>query len=577
MTFIEAAIEILKREGKPLPAKELARLAIKLKLLSVVGRDPETTMQTRLQEEVRRPGADLTSASPGVFGLRNFPSRQTTKHKEPGPPAREQKMSAKEPAASKKRERPSAARAEVETEAPAKSRGRTTKKRVDEPSETPAAAPAPAKAAEAHEDEAPRRRRSGRGPAPAPAAAQPELPLTHKATPAKAPHLNPQPEPPAPVVEAVPVIEVKAAVVEAVPVIEAKAVEAVPVVEAKAAVVEAPPAPVVEAKAPVVEHKAPVVEHKAPAVEHKAPEVKAPVVETKAPEAKAPVVEAKAPEPKAPEARSAATPAPTSAEEAEAKEAQSRIMPVAEAVYDVLRGSSEGRPVHYRQITDIAIKRRLARGEAVDLSRLARAAVIRDLRQRDSDGLRPRIKSMGNGMYLAADRKLEPEVLKAETELSDRVNRTREATRVALRRRLRALPASAFELMMRLLLERIGMINGDLLKRGEGVAYYAGTLTRGSRNIKTLVAIRPSEGEVPREAIAELRAGMRLRGYDEGLVLTTGRLSAAAQAELTPGIDVYDQDPLTDLLIRHQVGVRRQLIPMDYLDTDLLAELIEPA
>src|SRR5712692_8366451 len=75
MTFLEAAFEVLRREGKPLHFKELTRLAIKYDLLSVVGRDPESMMQTRLQAEVRRPSSDLVRTIPGVFGLRNYPPK----------------------------------------------------------------------------------------------------------------------------------------------------------------------------------------------------------------------------------------------------------------------------------------------------------------------------------------------------------------------------------------------------------------------------------------------------------------------------------------------------------------------
>src|SRR5262245_15333687 len=50
MTFVEAAIEVLKREGKPLTTRRLAELAVKHNLLSVIGRDPEGTMQARLEE-----------------------------------------------------------------------------------------------------------------------------------------------------------------------------------------------------------------------------------------------------------------------------------------------------------------------------------------------------------------------------------------------------------------------------------------------------------------------------------------------------------------------------------------------
>lgn len=252
-------------------------------------------------------------------------------------------------------------------------------------------------------------------------------------------------------------------------------------------------------------------------------------------------------------------------------------MSMADAAYDVLRGSSDGRALTNRQIAEIALKRRLLRGEQADLSRALRASLLRESRQRDSDGLRPRIRTVGPGQYMLSERKLESEVYNAERELLDRLNRTREATRVALRRRLRSLPAGAFELLMRVLLERLGMLNAELLKRGEGVAYYAGLQGRGSRSIKTLVAIRPGETELTKEAVGELRAGMRLRSFDEGLLLCSARASSAAltEAGAAPGIDLYDQDALTDLLMRHQIGVRRMLLPIDYLDADLFNELLE--
>jgi len=252
-------------------------------------------------------------------------------------------------------------------------------------------------------------------------------------------------------------------------------------------------------------------------------------------------------------------------------------MTLADAAYDVLRGSSDGRPVHYRQIAEIAIKRRLVRGDLVDVARAMRGALVREQRQRDCDGLRPRIRSLGQGLFTLGERKLEPDLYSAERDLLDRLNRTREATRVALRRRLRAMPAGPFELLMRLLLERIGMVGAELIKRGEGVAYYGGPCNRGSRTLKVLCAIRPGDAEIGREAVGELRAGVRLRGYDEGLVLCAARLSSAAlvEANAVPGIEVYDQDALTDLLIRHQLGVRRMQIPLDYVDTELFNELLD--
>jgi hypothetical protein len=41
MTFLEAAIELLRQAGKPLSYKELTELAVKRDMLTQVGRTPE--------------------------------------------------------------------------------------------------------------------------------------------------------------------------------------------------------------------------------------------------------------------------------------------------------------------------------------------------------------------------------------------------------------------------------------------------------------------------------------------------------------------------------------------------------
>ncbi|MBI4508628.1 MAG: restriction endonuclease [Deltaproteobacteria bacterium] len=70
MTFLEAAIELLKKAGRPLHFKDLAQKAIQQDLLSHVGRTPEHTMQVRLAQEAKKgPASLLVRVSPGVFGL----------------------------------------------------------------------------------------------------------------------------------------------------------------------------------------------------------------------------------------------------------------------------------------------------------------------------------------------------------------------------------------------------------------------------------------------------------------------------------------------------------------------------
>src|SRR5262249_50698155 len=54
MTFTEAAVEVLRRAGKPLHFKDIAELAVRDNLLSHVGQDPEVTMGQRLSAMAKR-------------------------------------------------------------------------------------------------------------------------------------------------------------------------------------------------------------------------------------------------------------------------------------------------------------------------------------------------------------------------------------------------------------------------------------------------------------------------------------------------------------------------------------------
>ena len=74
MTFLEAALEILRHEGKPLHYKELTEHALGKKLLTFVGRTPEVTMQTQLTAAVKKaPGNPFVRIKPGFFGLLRYP------------------------------------------------------------------------------------------------------------------------------------------------------------------------------------------------------------------------------------------------------------------------------------------------------------------------------------------------------------------------------------------------------------------------------------------------------------------------------------------------------------------------
>jgi hypothetical protein len=70
MTFLEAAIEVLRHETEPLHFSEIAKRAVEQKLLSHVGRDPVAAMQVSLNAAVRGESALLVRNKPGYYAIR---------------------------------------------------------------------------------------------------------------------------------------------------------------------------------------------------------------------------------------------------------------------------------------------------------------------------------------------------------------------------------------------------------------------------------------------------------------------------------------------------------------------------
>jgi HB1, ASXL, restriction endonuclease HTH domain/Restriction endonuclease len=511
VTFVEAAIEVLKREGKPLPVKRLAELAVKHNLLSVVGRDPEGTMQLRLADAVEGRIGDLVEVRPGVYGLKAYP--------EPPPPAAAEEAA---PKTEEKEEKPSRRR-----------RG----KKADE--------------AEAKSDEAPKKRRGRRGGRGRKKAAEApgETPPVEAAAP-------PEPEPPPPAPE--PELPVDEAPEELLDEDE----------------IDVPGGPLL-APAHGAEDMTRSDEERVVRAEiqgrrdergrhHRDRRERRHKPHREQPS------QPQAQPPAQPQQQAQPQPQPAQPPPQPSKRT------VLDAVLELLR-QNDGRPMHVRHLTELGVKKQLLAGQPNELLRQVRAALLRELRERETEGLRPRVRSLGGGNYALVDKKLDPDLAQVERELADKAARQREATRMALRRRLGRLPPPAFEALVRVLLDKLGVTGVELVRRGDGVAYFGGARQLGAGTLKTLVAVRAGEGEINRRAVGELRAGLQARGYDEGLLLGGGRLGGDGAAELKSGsgVVVHDGLSLATLLVKHGLGVRRLQLPVDYLDLEFLAELSE--
>ena len=623
MTFVEAAIEILKREGRPLHVKKLTELAIARNLLSLVGKDPEGQMQARLSAELKKTTGDtpLTrGASAGTFGLKVYPPRSARPAEKEAPVAKEKDKEKDEPAKKKK-----AAKSEPKgkAKAPAKAKTRAAKAKpapeveveeapaeaaapemidLDLDAEPGAEAPeAPAEAAASRERTGRRRHRGGRGGRSEPPPDLADAPARADAPGGEArPEERPPSRPPVTMsfddamVRVRPPGSPQPVQSNYVPSGQGRSLAASAAANAAAqAFVQAQPAPAYAAAAAALAAGPddPTPTFGVPSFREPLPPAPAPAESPADPgvfadaEAGAAIAEKALQTPvSAPEGVPGEPPRrqPEVVHMTRPDTGGFRSVPLADAAYEVLRTQGDGRPVHYRQIADMAVKRRLVRPDAPDVWRALRAAMLQESRDRQSQGLRPRIRHHGNGLFALATRRLEPELMSAEKELTGKHAELRALTRIALRRRLGRLPPTAFEHLVRVLLERVGYSEMANVKRGDGVAYYSAVLARGALPVRVLIGIRAGEQDLGRRAVGELRTGVRVKQLEEALLIGAGRLMpdgvAEARAGLAQGaaaVTAIDGDALADLLIRHGVGVLRVTLPVEYLDPELFADLSE--
>jgi hypothetical protein len=266
-----------------------------------------------------------------------------------------------------------------------------------------------------------------------------------------------------------------------------------------------------------------------------------------------------------------------SAAEADSGSAR-RIMSPIDAAIEILRGQSPGRGMHVRQLADAGTRRRLVHGEPSEAWRVMRAALAAEPRERLRAGLRPRVRSAGSGLFALARRPPDMDLERAEHVFGEARRALRERTLAALELRLAELAPAAFEAIARVLLQREGFGPATFVKRVEGTIYLEALRGRGARPSRCLVALRSGTAPAGRRAIGELRAGIRARNQDEGVLLLAGRLAEDAIAEWKqpgPPLEVADGAAMAETCIRHGVGVINAMVSVDFVDADFFAELQE--
>ena len=596
MTFLEAALDILKREGRPLHFKELTERAMTKKLLTFVGRTPEVTMQTQLTSAVKKaPGNPFVRVKPGVFGLLRYPELTA---EEKAASVAEEKAAASPKAP--KRERDEAPEGEGQERSGRRRRRRGGRARSGKADE---AAPAETKELATEDtgaDDAIEEPKTGGLSAAARAAALAETGVLEGDDESEGgddeEHDDLAPEDESAPVEAAAGGDAATAGAEREG--EGPADDDGEGDEDEAAEGEGGGDEAAASGAPAEggeeggrrrrrrrrRRRGGEDEGARPGDTGSAggerPQAAGDRGTFGEPQNGQSGDTGEASTTSGGEGTGQTTSGGGAGAEASSGDSQSarKIMTPVDAAIEVLRGQPPGRGVHVRQLADSAIRRRLIHGEPNEVWRVIRTALATEPKERLRNGQRPRVRAAGSGLYALARRTPDAELEKAEQVFGDARRALRERTMAAIERRLAELAPGAFEAVARVLLQREGFGPTTFVKRVEGTIYVEALRGRGSRPSKCLIALRAGGSVAGRRAIGELRAGIRARNHDEGLLMLAGRLGDDAIAEWKqpgPPLEIADGSALAETCVRHGVGVVSASVSVDFVDADFFAELTE--
>lgn len=239
-----------------------------------------------------------------------------------------------------------------------------------------------------------------------------------------------------------------------------------------------------------------------------------------------------------------------------------------------------GGPVSLRQLAETAQRRGRLAGDVQLMQSQIAASVRGDNARRIAAGQRPRFRFAG-GRVALTDWLLSSDLARLEAEALAAVERYREAARRAFGRKLAELPGHAFVELVVLVLERIGVCQLRAVRRAGaagGETHFSGELRMGGEAIKLAILIRRDGREVGRERVTELRGSLHHYGpATVGWVFTAGQMLSGAREEAavagTAPIGLYDGAAIARLCEDNDVAVLRARMPIAIPDVDLLEAL----
>lgn len=164
-----------------------------------------------------------------------------------------------------------------------------------------------------------------------------------------------------------------------------------------------------------------------------------------------------------------------------------------------------------------------------------------------------------------------------QTEIRRLIKTQQDEVRQRLRDTLAAMDPYLVEFLVKRLLEAMEYENVEVTSRGgDGGVDVVADIEVGITPVREVVQVKRRRSNIQRRTLDELRGSLHRFDATRGTIITTGGFSSGAQtAAFERGaapITLIDGDRLVDLLIEHEIGVRKRSVqllefePADFAD-----------
>jgi restriction endonuclease Mrr len=223
-------------------------------------------------------------------------------------------------------------------------------------------------------------------------------------------------------------------------------------------------------------------------------------------------------------------------------------------------------PMAAAEITELAVEQNLISTEGATPEATMAAQLYVDIKKNPQS----RFKRVGKGTFALKENK------ESATSSELIVATQNELVRQELKKRLHAMAPYQFEILMGELLSALGYENVVVTKQSGdgGIDVLADLTLKGITNVKTVVQVKRYKptNNVSGSSVTQLRGSAEVD--QRGLIITLSDFTkdgiAEAKAPNKMPVSLVNGEKLIDLLVEHEVGVKKELLPLYSIDSDWL-------